>query len=89
MLVALIAHDKANHLDVRTQNRAAHLEYIKSSGKVAQAGPFLDEDGEMIGSLIVLEVDSFSDAQNWAQNDPYAKASLFESVRLIRWNKVI
>jgi len=37
----------------------------------------------------VLEVDSFSDAQNWAQNDPYAKASLFESVRLIHWNKVI
>ena len=89
MLVALIAHDKANHLDVRTQNRAAHLEYIISSGKVAQAGPFLDEDGEMIGSLIVQEVDSFSDAQNWAQNDPYAKAGLFESVRLIRWNKVI
>ncbi|MGB1425910.1 MAG: YciI family protein [Paracoccaceae bacterium] len=89
MLVALIAHDKANHLDVRTQNRAAHLEYIKGSGKVAQAGPFLDEDGEMIGSLIVLEVDSFPDAQNWAQNDPYAKAGLFESVRLIRWNKVI
>ena len=89
MLLALIAHDKANHLEVRTQNRDAHLEYIKSSGKVAQAGPFLDEDGEMIGSLIVLEVDSFPDAQNWAQNDPYAKAGLFESVRLIRWNKVI
>ena len=89
MLVALIAHDKANHLDVRTQNRAAHLEYIKGSGKVAQAGPFLDEDGEMIGSLIVLEVDSFPNAQTWAQNDPYAKAGLFESVRLIRWNKVI
>ena len=89
MLVALIAHDKANHLDVRTQNRAAHLKYIKNSGKVSQAGPFLDENGEMTGSLIVLEVDSISDAQNWAQNDPYAKAGLFESVRLIRWNKVI
>ena len=89
MLVALITHDKANHLDVRTQNRAAHLAYIKSSGKMAQAGPFLDEDGEMIGSLIVLEVDSFPDAQNWAQNDPYAKAGLFESVHLMRWNKVI
>ena len=89
MLVALIAHDKANHLDVRTQNRAAHLEYIKSSGVVSQAGPFLDESGNMIGSLIVLEVDDFLDAQNWAKDDPYAKAGLFESVQLIRWNKVI
>ena len=41
MLVALIAHDKANHLDVRTQNRAAHLEYIKSSGVVSQAVPWM------------------------------------------------
>lgn len=89
MLVALIAHDKANHLDVRTQNRAAHLEYIKSSGIVSQAGPFVDENGNMIGSLIVLEVDDFLDAQNWAKDDPYAKAGLFESVQLIRWNKVI
>lgn len=89
MLVALIAHDKANHLDVRTQNRAAHLEYIKSSGVVSQAGPFLDESGNMIGSLIVLEVDDFLDAQNWAKDDPYAKAGLFEMVQLIRWNKVI
>ena len=89
MLVALIAHDKANHLDVRTQNRAAHLEYIKSSGVVSQAGPFLDESGNMIGSLIVLEVDDFSEAQDWAQNDPYAKAGLFDSAQLIRWNKVI
>lgn len=89
MLVALIAHDKANHLNVRTQNRAAHLEYIKSSGIVSQAGPFVDENGNMIGSLIVLEVDDFLDAQNWAKDDPYAKAGLFESVQLIRWNKVI
>ena len=89
MLVALIAHDKANHLDVRTQNRTAHLEYINSTGVVSQAGPFLDERGTMIGSLIVLEVDNFSEAQDWAQNDPYAKAGLFDSVQLIRWNKVI
>ena len=89
MLVALIAHDKSNHPDVRIQNRAAHLEYIKSSGKVSQAGPFVDKKGEMIGSLIGLEVDSFSKAQNWGRNDPYTKVSLFESVRLIRWNKMI
>ena len=89
MLVALIAHDKANHLDVRTQNRAAHLEYINSTGIVSQAGPFLDESGTMIGSLIVLEVDNFSEAQDWAKDDPYAKAGLFDSVQLIRWNTVI
>jgi uncharacterized protein YciI len=28
-------------------------------------------------------------AQSWADNDPYAKAGLFESVELIPWKRVI
>ena len=28
-------------------------------------------------------------AQDWAANDPYAKAGLFADVQLIPWNKVI
>ena len=28
-------------------------------------------------------------AQIWAENDPYAKAGLFENVTLTQWNRVI
>ncbi|WP_298937888.1 YciI family protein [uncultured Ruegeria sp.] len=88
MLIALIARDKAGALQTRLDNRSAHLAYIEETGVVAQAGPLLDGDA-MIGSLIVLDVDDLAAAQLWADNDPYAKAGLFDSVELIAWKKVV
>jgi uncharacterized protein YciI len=89
MLIALIARDKAGALQTRLDNRADHVEYLKSTGVVSQAGPLLDDAGEMIGSLVILDVADMAAAQAWAANDPYAKAGLFESVDLIPWKKVI
>jgi uncharacterized protein YciI len=89
MFVALIAHDKPGALNVRTENRPAHLDYLKSTDLVAQAGPLLDATGGMIGSLIILDVEDMVAAQNWADNDPYAKAGLFQNVTLTHWNRVI
>ena len=89
MLIALIAKDKSGALQTRKDNRDAHLAYIESTGVVAQAGPLLDEAGEMAGSLVILDVTDMSAAQDWAANDPYAKAGLFESVELVAWKKVI
>ena len=89
MLIALIAKDKADHLETRKANRDAHLGYIKDTGVVSQAGPLLDETGQMCGSLVILDVVDMAAAQSWAENDPYAKAGLFADVQLIAWNKVI
>ncbi|MEW9920494.1 YciI family protein [Marimonas sp. MJW-29] len=89
MLVALVARDKSGALSIRQENRPAHLEYLKSTDLVAQAGPLLDADGSMIGSLIILDVADMAQAKDWAANDPYAKAGLFESVTLTHWNRVI
>ncbi len=89
MLIALIARDKPDSLQVRLDTRDAHVAYLKSSDAVTQAGPLLDADDQMIGSLIILDVDSIDAAQDWASNDPYGHAGLFESVELIPWKKVI
>ncbi|NIZ60671.1 hypothetical protein DL239_06735 [Sedimentitalea sp. CY04] len=89
MLIALIARDKPEHLQTRLDNRAAHLAYIEETGAVAQAGPLLDQEGNMVGSLIILDVEDMATGQSWADNDPYAKAGLFETVDLITWKKVI
>lgn len=88
MFVALIAKDKPGALEVRKANRDAHVAYLKETG-VTQAGPFIDDNGEMCGSLIILNVETISEAQAWADNDPYAKAGLFISVDLQLWNRVI
>lgn len=89
MRVALICIDKPGHLHVRQENRAAHLAHIEASGLVEMAGPFLNAAGEMCGSLVILSVDRMEQAQDWAANDPYAKAGLFQSVDLREWKKVI
>ncbi|MFW2542796.1 YciI family protein [Primorskyibacter sp. 2E107] len=89
MLIALIAHDKQDALQVRKDNRDAHLTYIEATGVVNQAGPLLDDAGEMCGSLVILDVTDKAAAQDWADNDPYAKAGLFESVSLIPWKRVV
>ncbi|MEJ6396634.1 YciI family protein [Yoonia sp. 208BN28-4] len=89
MRIALITKDKDGALQTRLDNRDAHLAYIKDTGVVEMAGPFLDTDGTMCGSLIVLDVEDMGAAQNWADNDPYNKAGLFQSVTLQEWKKVI
>ncbi|MHA7874871.1 YciI family protein [Roseivivax sp.] len=88
MLVALTARDKPGALEIRKANRDAHLAYIEDTGVVTQAGPLI-VDGEMAGSLVILEVADMAAAEAWAENDPYAKAGLFASVELVEWKKVI
>ena len=89
MRYALITKDKPGALQIRLDNRDAHLAYIETTGVVEMAGPCLDDNEQMSGSLIILEVDDMTAAQKWADNDPYAKAGLFESVTLRAWKKVV
>lgn len=89
MLFALICTDRPGAVETRRANREAHLAYIAETGCVVQAGPFLDGAGEMVGSLVVVELDTRAAAEDWAAGDPYAKAGLFESVEIRAWRKVI
>lgn len=88
MLYAVICRDKPGALQVRLDTRAEHLAYIEATGIVKMAGPFLEE-GQMCGSLVIIEAESLAAAQDWAANDPYAKAGLFASASVTEWKKVI
>lgn len=89
MRIAIITRDKPDALQIRLDNRDAHLAYIAETGVVEMAGPFLDLDGTMCGSMIIMNVETLADAQLWTDKDPYAKAGLFEKVRIEIWKKVI
>lgn len=89
MRIAFIGRDKDGALNVRKSNRDAHVAYLKSTDTVEMAGPLLDDAGEMIGSLVILNLADMAAAQEWAAHDPYAKAELFKSFELVPWNKVI
>ncbi len=84
-----MARDKPGHLETRKANRDAHLAYAGKTGVVQMAGPLLDDEGDMCGSLIVLDVPDMEAAKAWAAADPYAKADLFASVEFIAWKRVV
>jgi len=90
MLYVVHCFDKPNHLQVRTDNRPAHVEYLKSFGdKLHAAGPTLDAAEQMNGSVVILDLESLADAEAFAANDPYAKAGLFDKVSIQPWKKVL
>lgn len=89
MRFAIICTDKPGALQIRLDTRADHLAYLEATGVVEQAGPFLNGKGEMCGSLLILDVADIDAAKDWAANDPYAKAGLFEAVTVQAWKRVI
>ncbi|WP_417827521.1 YciI family protein [Thalassospira sp.] len=83
--------DKPGHFDVRKANRDDHLAYVRNgfADRIVAAGPTLDPDMEgMNGSVFIIEFDSIEEAREFAANDPYAKAGLFESVVIRPFKKV-
>ena len=87
MKYAVICTDKPGALQIRVDTRPDHVAYLKSCGVVEQAGPFLDGDGNMCGSLVIIDVVDRAAAEDWAANDPYAKAGLFAAVRIEEWKR--
>jgi uncharacterized protein YciI len=90
MYFAFVCRDKPNGQDLRGQNRQAHLEYLERFEELLlAAGPLQNEEGTgMTGSLLILDLPDRRAAEDFAANDPYARAGLFESVEIHRWKKV-
>ena len=80
--------DKANSLQLRLDTRAAHIEWLNSS-PIPLAGPLLDENGEMCGSMVVCEAENQAAADDLFANDPYAKDGLFAKREITPWKWVI
>ena len=79
--------DKPNALDLRMATREAHFAWARGrpAGTIRLGGPFLDEKGDMTGSLIVIDVADMAAAEAFSLADPYRKAGLFERVEIRPW----
>lgn len=87
MLFALLCEDRPDAGPLRADTRAAHLDHLKGLGAALRfAGPFLDADGKPTGSLLVVEAASEDEARRLADADPHARAGLFATVTVRRWN---
>ncbi|TVS15862.1 MAG: YciI family protein [Gammaproteobacteria bacterium] len=85
MLFVLYCRDRNGAGSLRQANRPAHLEWAKRQTGIRMAGPLLDDDEQMIGSLFVIEAEDRSAIEQLHASDPYAKAGLFEHVDIHRF----
>ena len=83
--------DKPGAAQVRLDNRAAHLDYLKANlARVVMAGPVQTDDRQsMVGSVLVLDFADRADLDSFLAGDPYAKAGLFERVTVLPYRKVL
>jgi len=97
LLYAIICEDIANSLELRRQNRPAHLERLRAlqeDGRLLVAGPHPGIDCEdpglagFSGSLIVAEFASLDEAQRWADDDPYLRAGIYARVTVKPFKRV-
>lgn len=85
MLFVVTATDKENSLALRMATREAHFAYARETGVIKLGGPFLDDHGDMAGSLIVFEAADLDAAKAWHAGDPYVKAGLFARSEVRPW----
>lgn len=83
--------DKPGAQQIRLDNRAAHLEWLKANlDKIAMAGPVQTEDRTgMVGSVLVLNFAERAELDAFLAQDPYAKAGLFAAVTVLPYKKVL
>lgn len=78
-----------NIVERRAPYREAHLAHLRNlhaAGKVVLAGAW---NNPIDGGLIVFRAGSQEEVEALLREDPYAKAGLFEDVRVREWNVVI
>jgi Uncharacterized protein conserved in bacteria len=85
MLFVLTALDKPDALALRLSVREAHLAFARDTGRIRLGGPFLDDNGDMRGSMMIIEAPDLETAKAWHASDPYVKAGLFASSDIRPW----
>jgi len=98
MWYVIYSQDHENSLQARLQTRAAHLARVQdllSQGRLLLAGPRPAIDSEdpgpagFQGSLIVARFDSLTEAQAWAEADPYVAAGVYQRVEVSPFKRVM
>ena len=91
MLFIATCTDKPDSLQLRLDNRPAHLAYLTRLGARVRAGGAMlaaDKQG-VVGSLIIFEGDNEAEIAAMLADDPYAQAGLFVSVDVRPWRQAI
>lgn len=83
----IIARDgsDAEALPRRMEARPAHLEGVKelkANDNYHIGGAILNDDGNMCGSVMILQFETDEQFQAWYNNEPYIQSGVWESIEV-------
>jgi len=74
-------------MEARLKFRPGHRAHYEALGEdLILSGPYLDVEGNPIGSMIIMRAASQADAEAFAQRDPYVVEQVFEFLTVWRWD---
>jgi len=87
MLFIVSGRDHENGLEHRLQIRPRHRAHYEALGEdLVLSGPYLDDKGDPIGSMIVIRRESQAAAEAFANADPFVAEGVFASLTVSRWD---
>lgn len=87
MLFIVSGHDHPDGLAHRLEIRPRHRAYYEALGDdLILSGPYLDDKGDPIGSMIVIRRESRAAAQDYASADPFVTERIFRTFTVLRWD---
>lgn len=88
MPYAINSYDHPCSVDKRMELRPEHLDWLReNTPRLLAAGAKRNEEGEPIGSLVIVDVETIEEAEEIAKADPYSREGLFAKVEITGWNK--
>ena len=84
------AYDGEGMLDKRMEVRPRHLEGIERIKEhVICAGGLLDDEGNMKGSVLIMEYENREQLDEYLANEPYVQEKVWQKIEVERMNVVI
>lgn len=83
------AFDHPGRLEDRKRLRESHRARLRDHDHpvvVRIGGPLLDDDGEMIGSMLVIEAETRTQVEAYIAGDPYVRNQLFRRIAINTFN---
>ena len=83
------ALDRPGRLEDRQRLRDGHRARLRSHDQpvaVRIGGPLLDNEGRMIGTMLVIEAETRAAVETYLAGDPYMLENLFETITITGFN---
>jgi uncharacterized protein len=83
----IIARDGTDEeaMDRRMQARPLHFQTaseLKSHGQFIMGGAILDDNGKMIGSMMIVQFETEDELMHWMKHEPYITGNVWQTIEV-------